>query len=96
MIKPTVVCLCGSTRFKDPFIEANKSETLKGNIVLSVGLFGHHEELDMDGECKAMLDNLHLRKIDLSDEVEEVGKHVSGKDIAKILALDETKTKEVY
>jgi hypothetical protein len=66
---PTVVCLCGSTRFLDAFREANRTETLAGRIVLSVGMFGHHEGLDMDGPVKAMLDRLHLAKIDLADEV---------------------------
>lgn len=69
MSKPVVVCLCGSTRFKDAFIEASRVETLKGKIVLSVGLFGHIEGLDMDGPIKKMLDNLHLSKIDMADEV---------------------------
>ena len=36
-----VVTLCGSTRFKDEFMEAQKRLTLEGNIVISVGLFGH-------------------------------------------------------
>ena len=36
-----VITLCGSTRFKDAFIEAQKQLTLEGNIVISVGLFGH-------------------------------------------------------
>lgn len=40
---PKVVCLCGSTRFKDAFIEASRTETLAGNIVLSVGMFGHSD-----------------------------------------------------
>jgi len=68
-MKPTVVCLCGSTRFMDAFINAQKQETLAGKIVLSVGLFGHNEGLDMNGPVKKMLDELHLRKIDLADEV---------------------------
>lgn len=34
-----VVTLCGSTRFKDEFMEAQKRLTLEGNIVISVGLF---------------------------------------------------------
>lgn len=66
---PSVVTLCGSTRFKDEFLRVQKEETLKGKIVLSVGLFGHSEALDMNGPIKAMLDNLHLRKIDMSNEV---------------------------
>ena len=67
--KPTIVCLCGSTRFKDAYEKAMREETLKGKIVLTVGLFGHLEGLDMDGDQKKMLDELHLRKIDLADEV---------------------------
>ena len=41
MSKYPVVTLCGSTRFKDAFMEAQKRLTLEGNIVISVGLFGH-------------------------------------------------------
>ena len=36
-----VVTLCGSTRFKNEFMEAQKRLTLEGKIVISVGLFGH-------------------------------------------------------
>lgn len=36
-----IVTLCGSTRFKDEFIRIQKELTLKGYIVISVGLFGH-------------------------------------------------------
>jgi len=69
MPMPTIVCLCGSTRFKDAFIKAMRDETLAGKIVLTVGLFGHQEGLNMNGETKKMLDELHLRKIDLANEV---------------------------
>ena len=66
---PTIVCLCGSTRFGDAFKDALRTETLAGRIVLSVGLLGHAEGIDMDGPVKVMLDELHCRKIDMSDEV---------------------------
>lgn len=66
---PKIITLCGSTRFKDAYINATRTETLKGHIVISVGLFGHQEGLDMTGDTKQMLDTLHLRKIDLADEV---------------------------
>lgn len=36
-----VITLCGSTRFKEAFLEVQKRLTLDGNIVISVGLFGH-------------------------------------------------------
>jgi hypothetical protein len=67
--KPTIVCLCGSTRFREAYEKAQKEETLAGKIVLTVGLFGHAEALDMEGPTKKMLDELHLRKIDLADEI---------------------------
>ena len=66
---PRIVCLCGSTRFAAAYLAAQRSETLAGRIVLSVGLLGHVEGLDMSGPVKAALDELHLRKIDLADEV---------------------------
>lgn len=69
MPKPTVVCLCGSTRFKDAYIAQNERLTLEGKIVLSVGLFGHGRPVPLTDAEKAKLDALHLRKIDLADEI---------------------------
>ena len=65
-----VITLCGSTRFKDQFIEAQKRLTLEGNIVISVGLFGHSgdEEVWTEG-TKEMLDKMHKRKIDMADAI---------------------------
>jgi len=70
--KPKVVCLCGSTRFMDAFFDAGWQETLAGSIVLSVGVCKHAEDHGGEAlglEVAAMLDELHLRKIDLADEV---------------------------
>ena len=66
--KYTVVTLCGSTRFKDEFLWAQKWLTLTGNIVISVGLFGHSgdDEVWTEG-TKEMLDDMHKRKIDMAD-----------------------------
>jgi len=65
-----IITLCGSTRFKDEFIEAQKRLTLEGNIVISVGLFGHSGDNEVWREkTKEMLDDMHLRKIDLADEI---------------------------
>lgn len=65
-----VITLCGSTRFKDAFLETQKRLTLEGNIVISVGLFGHSgdDEVWKEG-TKEMLDNMHKRKIDMSDGI---------------------------
>ncbi len=65
-----VITLCGSTRFKDEFIETQKRLSLQGNIVISVGLFGHSgdNEVWQDG-VKEMLDDMHKRKIDMADSI---------------------------
>ena len=75
--KYKVITLCGSTRFKDEFMEAQKNLTLQGNIVISVGLFGHSgdnevwENMDEGTltKTKEMLDDMHKRKIDMADEI---------------------------
>jgi hypothetical protein len=65
-----VITLCGSTRFKEHFLEVQKKLTLEGNIVISVGMFGHAgDEEALQYEVKAMLDRQHLAKIDLADEI---------------------------
>ena len=77
-----VITLCGSTRFKNEFMMAQKRLTLEGNIVISVGLFGHSgdEEVweNMDEgtltKTKKMLDDMHKRKIDMSDEIFVINK----------------------
>jgi hypothetical protein len=69
MKRPRIVCLCGSTRFKKEFEQAAKQETLAGKIVLSVGYFGHQEQVPPTEDQKRLLDRLHLEKILLADEV---------------------------
>jgi hypothetical protein len=72
-----VVTLCGSTRFKDAFMESQKRLTLERNIVISVGLFGHSGDDEVwDGmdegtisKTKEMLDDMHKRKIDMADGI---------------------------
>ncbi len=72
-----VVTLCGSTRFKDEFMQAQKRLTLEGKIVISVGLFGHSGDSEVwDGmdegtltKTKEMLDDMHKRKIDMADGI---------------------------
>ena len=75
--KYRVITLCGSTRFRDAFMEAQKRLTLEGNIVISVGLFGHSGDSEVwegmdEGtltRTKEMLDDMHKRKIDMSDGI---------------------------
>ena len=44
-----MITLCGSTKFKEQYLEAQKRLTLEGT--------------------KAMLDDMHKRKIDMADEI---------------------------
>lgn len=72
-LRPTIVCLCGSTRFMEAFFTAGWELSLLGQIVLSVGVFQHkdlgdtHRNNSLATEISQHLDTLHLRKIDLAD-----------------------------
>ncbi|MDD2496280.1 MAG: hypothetical protein PHE29_13955 [Tissierellia bacterium] len=73
--KYKIITLCGSTKFKNEFMEAQKRLTLEGNIVISVGLFGHSGDNEVWTEgTKEMLDDMHKRKIDLADEMFVINK----------------------
>jgi len=67
--KYNIVTLCGSTKFKDEFLNAQKKLTLEGNIVISVGVFGHSDGDVISIDTKNMLDDIHKSKIDLCDEI---------------------------
>ena len=58
-------------------MKAQKELTLKGNVVISVGLYGHSGDAEVwenmdEGtltKTKEMLDDMHKRKIDMADEI---------------------------
>ena len=68
-----VITLCGSTRFKEDFERVNRELTLAGNIVISVGCFGHAGDVFTE-EQKIILDDIHKRKIDIADAIYVVNK----------------------
>ncbi|WP_151736184.1 hypothetical protein [Paenibacillus tengchongensis] len=67
--KPTVITLCGSTKFKQQFEEAMANLTLKGNIVLSLGFFEQSDHIEVTEEQVKLFERLHFHKIDMSDEI---------------------------
>src|SRR5574344_250581 len=76
MKKYKVITLCGSTRFKDEFMKIQKDLTLKGNIVISLGLFGHSGDNEaLNENTKEMLIDMHRKKIDMSDEIFVINKN---------------------
>jgi hypothetical protein len=104
--KYKVVTLCGSTKFKDEFMKAQKELTLKGYIVLSVCVFGHSgdqevwEKMDEGTltKTKEMLDDMHKRKIDMADEifVINVGGYVGDSTKSEIAYAQKTGKKVNY
>ena len=63
--RPEIVCICGSARFVSERRAASCEMSCRGVIVLAPS------ETDQapTPEQKAVLDDLHLRKIDLADRV---------------------------
>lgn len=64
-----VITLCGSTKFKKEFEEEMMRLTLEGNIVISVGVFGHADNIALTTIQKIELDQIHKRKIDMADAI---------------------------
>ena len=100
--RPKIVCLCGSTRFMKEFFESGWDFTLQGYIVLSVGVCktsdsnGAHGAEAIGQDVADKLDILHLRKIDMADEVYilNVGGYI-GKSTTKELAYAIKKGKKI-
>lgn len=74
--RPKIICLCGSTRFTEQMLVKQWELTKQGNIVLSwcslpTWYFQGEDKAhigDQEG-VKALVDEVHKRKIDLADEV---------------------------
>lgn len=100
MVSYKVITLCGSTKFEKEFKETQKKLTLAGNIVISVGLFGHSGDKEVweqmeEGtrtKIKEMLDDMHKRKIDMSDEifVINVGGYIGESTLSEINYAEKT------
>jgi hypothetical protein len=90
------ITLCGSTRFKDEFIKAQKDLTLAGWAVETVGLFGHSGDSEAE-DAKALLDDMHKYKIYKSDAifVINVGGYI-GESTAEEIQWARDLNKEVY
>jgi hypothetical protein len=66
--RPTVVCLCGSTRFRELYARAFYDEEHAGRVVLSVPCYKDDPCCKLPEE-QARLDALHRAKIELADEI---------------------------
>lgn len=67
---PGIITLCGSTRFYEAYVAANRLLTNKGWVVLSCGQFGHsyHSEVAQENAVP-IIKALHFAKIMMSDAI---------------------------
>lgn len=63
------ICLCGSTRFKKEFMEVRNRLTKAGYVVLGPEVFSHADGEDITDFEKIVLDDMHIQKITMSDEI---------------------------
>lgn len=87
-----VITLCGSTKFQQEFEDANERLTMEGNVVISVGVFGHSKGIVLSEEQKEELDAIHFQKIDMADEifVINVGGYVGSSTKREIAYAEQT------
>ena len=64
-----IVTLIGSTRHKAAFERAMLTESIAGNVVLTVACYGHADGVELSEEELKALHDLHRTKIHMSDEV---------------------------
>lgn len=68
-MKPKIVCIIGSSRFKKFHMGVAQRATLSGKIVLIAGFFHHVDNCPITDAQKRMTDELCLRKVEIADEV---------------------------
>jgi len=101
---PKIICLLGSTRFTPEMLVRQWELTKKGYIVLSWCALpdsyfkgGDRTHVGDQEGVKKLVDEVHLRKIDLSDEVEviNVGGYI-GESTRNEIAYARAKRKPIY
>lgn len=93
-----IITLCGSTRFKEKFMEVQKQLTLKGYIVLSVGCFGHSGDDEVwEDNVKQQLDKMHFAKIDLSNAIYVINPEgYIGESTRREIAYAKSQNKQIF
>ena len=96
-MKENIITLCGSTKFKEEYDIVNKRLSLSGKVVISVSCFGHADKLNLTVEQKKILDEVHLKKIDLSEAIYviNVGGYI-GESTKREIEYAKKKDKKIY
>ncbi len=71
--KYKVITLCGSAKFKEEFLMMHQKLTLEGNIVLLPVFFD--AELEIADSKFPMLKDMHIKRIDMADEIFVINKN---------------------
>lgn len=71
-MKPKVITICGSSKFKGAILGVTQRLTLQGHIVINHGFFHHQDMVPITDKQKKDLDDLMFRKIDISDRIHVV------------------------
>jgi hypothetical protein len=71
-VESEIVCLCGSTKYKQTFEDEIERLTFEGCITVAPGVFGHADGIDLSDQEKQALDRLHREKVLISDRVHVV------------------------
>ncbi len=64
-----IITLCGSTKFKKEFKLVEGILALNGHLVLSLNFFEQSEDITLTKEQFSTLEKVHLKKLELCDEV---------------------------
>ena len=86
-----IITLCGSARFEQDFIDANRELTLRGFVVISMATLpsqapnGAGKDWYTEDQ-KMTLDLVHLEKINMADAILVVGNGYIGKSTGREIA----------
>ncbi len=64
-----IVTLCGSEKFKNEFSNVEAMLTIQGYVVLSLGVFPEHDDIGLEKEQIAVVDEVHHYKLTMCDEI---------------------------
>lgn len=92
----SVVCLCGSTQFKEAFEYIAEWFTWRGAVVLMPCIFHHADNVELTNEQKNMLDLVHRLKIKNADLIFIVDQdHYIGKSTQREIEFATTLNKNI-
>lgn len=66
---PKIVCLIGSSRFRDEFVKQGYRLETTGHLVLCMTFFAHTDNLPVSPEQRSILEDVDEFRIELCDEV---------------------------